>query len=276
MYNRGVGDIVTILSMISGVETVRSLVDWIIFKIQRKVNLSNSKKEKLCTTITLLPFYSIAIIVLLLRGCSWKGLLNKQTQLKPETKQYYLIQVAFWFSCSIRNIEAYFKKYSGGAENDKCSKAALLYLISCLIGYCSVYAEDGIILLCCQYITELCYQLYRILWIFDWDWSLNKMFLIWSAVFIMCRIGLIWWTFMVGAVFIPIFFIQVYLLWSFTVLQLAKCGLIQSQRNYSNGEVLLKTPRIFRPWLKSAKFKAAKLKAARFKVAKIWLKDRKH
>jgi len=57
---------------------------------------------------------------------------------------------------------------------------------------------------------------------------------------------------------------------------LAKCGFIHSKRNYLNGEVLLKTPHIFRPWLKAAQFKAAKLKAAKIKAANIWLKTRKY
>ena len=58
-YDRGSRDIITVSALICGIETIRSVLDWIIFKAQRRANLSNRKKEKLSTTMTLLAFYTI-------------------------------------------------------------------------------------------------------------------------------------------------------------------------------------------------------------------------
>ena len=58
-YLRGPRDLITVSALICGIETLRSVLDWVIFKAQRRVNLSNCKKEKLSTTMTLLVFYTI-------------------------------------------------------------------------------------------------------------------------------------------------------------------------------------------------------------------------
>lgn len=58
-YDRGSRDIITVSALICGIETIRSVLDWIIFKAQRRANLSYRKKEKLSTTMTLLAFYTI-------------------------------------------------------------------------------------------------------------------------------------------------------------------------------------------------------------------------
>lgn len=269
-------DAVTIFMMSSFLETLRSFLDYIIFKIQRKSNLSNSKKEKLNTTITLLLFYFFCIIIWPL-FCLPSSLFKREDTIGCNGKRFYLIQISFWLSCSIRNVEEYVTNSSSSqTENKNRSIAATLYLIGSLLGYFSGYALDGLCILFLHYISEFCYQLYRLFYIFEVNPEFtNRMFQLWSILFVFCRlISMLWTSFIDAKTLFPVLFIQIYLLWSFTVLQLAKAGIINSQRCYENGEIQLKTPRIFRKsigkWLKSSK-NGAKLKTAKLRGLR-WLK----
>lgn len=147
-----------------------------------KANLDGCERYKMCKCITLNLALSASPFVI-----KPEKLFSTSFLLDREVKIYYLLQLAFWFSSSIRNVEAYFKRYQSGAESEYCSKAALLYLLSCLMGFLTNHSEGGVILISIQYLSELSYQTYRLLWIFGWEKSFNVALLMWSIIFVFCR-----------------------------------------------------------------------------------------
>jgi len=216
LHRRGILDVFTLLVVVCAVETIRSISDWCIFKIQRKVNLSNLKKEKLSQILTLL-FFSFIACPVLLGDIQWNMFLLPSEALRASTKSYYLIQMAFWFSCSIRSLEE-FLTHRGGPKSDTLSKTSIMYLICVAITYHSRYGEAGQLLFAFQYVTEFLYQSYRLLWVFGSEaWSglfLNRVFQVWSLLFITCRATVITWCVKhFEVILLPVVFIQVYLIW---------------------------------------------------------------
>lgn len=245
---------IVLITTICFIEALRSIVDYFIIKLQRKLNLSNNRNEKLAYSFSCIIYYTIGSIYSI-SYFSWNYLFSitqARSQIYFFEKFWFISQIGFWFSSVVRNLQKLFVKFTKNIDNDY-SATPLVYFFFFIYGYASHYASAAMVLITLHYLTDIIYHSVGIFWIFGLKGMCQLAFRVWTFSFIGMRLIIFEWSNNLDDYLFRCIcgIISIWLTWSFIVLQLAKLGLVESTRNFKNsGEISLKTPRLFRPWLK--------------------------
>jgi len=238
----------------SFIEVARAALDQALTKWQRQTSLSNHRRVKLADSIDALVYYTLAmwhvLSVFELDELVWLCF-KKSERFDYDAKTWFTVTIAYWLSSSIRNIQQ-LAQHLRGYDNDY-TITPLIYLTFITYGYCSEYYKGALLLVNLHYATDAVYHVCGICWIGGWKGACLWSFRVWSLLFVTTRVIILEWSFHTNDTFFCIVQValSIWLFWSFTVLHLAKLGYIKSERNFNaSGELKLKTPRLFRPWIK--------------------------
>ena len=119
------------------IETIRSILDIGIIKLQRKSNLSNNRKEKLSNSLSAVVYYTLSklsypvnklyefiflkifsIFLVLIFAANhfddelFYSLSRKKNTFRLFEKSWFIIQMAYWLSTAIRNLQAGFSYFA--------------------------------------------------------------------------------------------------------------------------------------------------------------------
>jgi len=158
------------------------------------LNLSNNRKEKLSNSLSAVVYYTLILIFAANHFDDelFYSLSRKKNTFRLFEKSWFIIQMAYWLSTAIRNLQHLIEKFTKQIDCDH-STTPFIYLFFSVYAFTSDYYSGGMILITSHYITDLVYHLFGIFWIFGWKYLYLYTFRLWSFLFVASRVVIIEW-----------------------------------------------------------------------------------